>query len=86
MKSLQSNKNKKKIGYARNAYPAYLLPALASFWQSRILSFTTEIIKDLCRVKAGFKSVLRQLYFEFRATFRHWLAQRIQNKVEEERL
>ena len=41
--------------------------------------------KDLSRVKAGFKSVPPQLYFEFRATFWHWLAQRIQNKVEEER-
>ena len=49
------------------------------------LTNTEYILKDLCRVKAGFKIVPPQLYFEFRATFWHWLAQRIQNKVEEER-
>ena len=40
--------------------------------------------KDLSRVKAGFKSVPPQLYFEFGATFQHLLAEQIQNKVEEE--
>ena len=40
--------------------------------------------KDLSRANAGFKSLPRQLYFEFCATFRHWLAQLIQNKVGEE--
>ena len=37
--------------------------------------------KDLCRIKAGFKSLPLQPYFEFRATFQHWLAQRFQNKI-----
>ena len=41
--------------------------------------------KDLGIVKAGFKSVPPQLYLEFRATFWHWLAHQIQNKVGEER-
>ena len=41
--------------------------------------------KDLSRVKASFKSIPLQLYFEFRTTFWHWLAQQLQNKVEEER-
>ena len=40
--------------------------------------------KDLWMVKAGSKSVPPQPYFEFRTTFRHWLPQPIQNKVEEE--
>ena len=57
---------------------------------SKFVGNYTEIIqqskiKDLCRVKAGFKSFPPQLYFEFRVTFWHWLAQRIQNKVKEER-
>ena len=48
--------------------------------------FLKKLFKDLSRVKASFESVTPQLYFEFCATFWHWLAQRIQNKVEEERL
>ena len=40
--------------------------------------------KDLSRVKAGFKSVPLQPYFEFPTTFWHWLAQRFQNKIGEE--
>ena len=42
--------------------------------------------KDLSRVKAGFKSVPLHHYFEFPATLQHWLAQRFQNKIEDERL
>ena len=38
-------------------------------------------VKDLSRVKAGFKSVPLHHYFEFPATFWHWLAQRFQNKI-----
>ena len=41
--------------------------------------------KDLSRVKAGFKSVPLQPYFEFPATFRHRLAQQFQNKIGEKR-
>ena len=43
-------------------------------------------VKDLSRVKAGFKSVPLHHYFEFPATLQHWLAQRFQNKIEDERL
>ena len=46
--------------------------------------FFKDAIKDLSRVKADFKSVPPQPYFEFRANFRYWLAQRFQNKIEEE--
>ena len=45
----------------------------------------TCFFKDLSRVKASFKSVPPQPYFEFPATFWCWLAQRFQNKVGEER-
>ena len=41
--------------------------------------------KDLSRVKASFESVPPQPYFEFPATFWHWLAQRFQNEFGEER-
>ena len=44
-----------------------------------------NISKDLSRVKAGFKSVPLRLYFEFPAASWHWLAQRFQNKIGEER-
>ena len=40
--------------------------------------------KDLSRVKASFKSVPPQTYFEFCATFQHWLAQQFQNKIGKE--
>ena len=36
-------------------------------------------------VKASFKSVPRQPYFEFRTTIRHWLVKPFQNKAGEER-
>ena len=35
-----------------------------------------ESVKDLSRVKGGFKSVPFHQYFEFRTTFQHWIAQR----------
>ena len=47
--------------------------------------FNINFIKDLSRVKAGFKSVPLQLYFEFRATFQHCQAQQFKNKFGEER-
>ena len=47
--------------------------------------FTLVLGKDPSTVKADFKSVPPQPYFEFCATFQYWLAQRFQNKVEEER-
>ena len=44
-----------------------------------------NVCKDLSRVKAGFKSVLPQLYFKFAqlASAKKW--RKIQNAVEEER-
>ena len=39
--------------------------------------------KDLNRVKAGFKSVPLQPFFEFPATFWHWIAQQFQNIIGE---
>jgi len=53
--------------------------------QNQSSCFRGSEYKDLGRVKAGFKSVPPQLHFQFRATFWHWLAQQIQNKVDEER-
>ena len=51
------------------------------------INFTFVLLglKDLSRVKAGFKGVLPQLYFEFAelASAKKW--QEIQNKVREER-
>ena len=41
--------------------------------------------KDLSRVKADFKRVPLQLYFEFPATFQHWLTQGFQNDIGEQR-
>ena len=49
------------------------------------LELILEFCKDPRRVKAGFKSVPLQLYFEFPAPFWHWLAQRFQNEFGEER-
>ena len=43
-------------------------------------------LKDLNRVKAGIKRVPLQLYFEFCATFWHWLAQKFQNRLGEVRI
>ena len=48
-------------------------------------SMQNSTFKDPSRVKASFKSVPPQPYFEFPATLQCWLAQRFQNKVEEER-
>ena len=50
----------------------------------RCLTTRSQMCKDLSRIKAGFISFPPQLYFEYRATFWHWLALLIQNKVEEE--
>ena len=48
------------------------------------LSRPVQSYKDLSGVKAEFKSVSLHQYFEFCNTLRHWLAQRFQNKIEEE--
>ena len=42
--------------------------------------------KDLSRVKASFKSIPLQPYFEFCATFWHWVAQQFQTKIGDEHI
>ena len=56
-------------------------------WMSSYKSEKKQIFYIIItsRVKARFRSILPQQYFEFRATLQHWLAQRFQNEFEEER-
>ena len=59
-----------------------ILKCFLKYLRGKILH--ESICKDLGRVKASFKSIPLQLYFEFRASFWHWLAQQFQNNFEEE--